>query len=460
MAIRRLIERRPASAAAAGPALERPRWLIAATAAEYYRLRRAALAPPAEVARYQRSRLASMVAHARRHVALYRDLYADLPDGEPVELRGLPPVDKGTFRSRSEEERCAGPPLPLTHTISTSGSSGQPLRVDWSPRGSWWQGVLALRMAAFQGLGPLHRRAILVTPDPRPIGGPFGTMRRRHARLSFDDDRAALARAIDALRPDVVFGHGHMLVEIGEILDGSWRPRVVNPSGEQLTEENRVALRRAYGSEPLDVYASAEQGAIAWQCGAADLYHINHEAVMVEILDDQGEPAAPGTMGELVLTGLWNPFMPFLRYRTGDAAVLATRRCRCGSVLPALEQVQGRIMDWLTDDRGQRVAPQRLWLSTHLTGGLSLVHRYQVRQDASGRVTVLLVPRGEISPGTLRGLEDSYRRLLGGSASIDIRLIEKLEIEPSGKFRTIIASRDGKPGEKAQVPSRSSPPTF
>jgi phenylacetate-coenzyme A ligase PaaK-like adenylate-forming protein len=436
------MRRRPGLATAAWQAAERPRWLTAASAVEYYRLRRAAHAPLEEVAGFQRSRLEAMVSHARRKVPVYRELYADLPGGRVVEPQLLPLVDKQTFRSRPAEERRAGPPPPLTRTLFSSGTSGQPLRVDWSPRASWWQGVLLLRMAAAQGLSPMHRRAILTSADPRKAGGPFGALRRRHVYLSATDSPGALAEAVRALRPHVVFGHGHMLIEVGEAFDGSCRPRVVNPSGEQLTEENRAALRRAYGVEPLDVYASSEQGMVAWQCSAGDLYHVNHEAVLLEVLDDEGEAAAPGSLGELVISGLCNPLMPLLRYRTGDAAVLATRRCRCGYSLPALDQVQGRMMDWLVDDRGKRVAPQRLWLSEHLADGLTLVHRYQVRQSSSGRVNVVLVPRGEIAAETLRRLEASYRRLLGGGTPIEVGLTDRLENEASGKFRTIVATDD------------------
>jgi hypothetical protein len=97
------------------------------------------------------------------------------------------------------------------------------------------------------------------------------------------------------------------------------------------------------------------------------------------------------------------------------------------------------MMDWLVDDRGKRVAPQRLWLSEHLADGLNLVHRYQVRQSKSGSVNVVLMPRGEIAADTLRGLEASYRRLLGAGTPIEVGLTDRLENEASGKFRTIVA---------------------
>ena len=45
--------------------------------------------------------------------------------------------------------------------------------------------------------------------------------------------------------------------------------------------------------------------------------------MLVEVLDDQGEPVAPGARGELTLTGGFNFCLPLLRYRTGDFGSLA-----------------------------------------------------------------------------------------------------------------------------------------
>src|SRR5205085_5745603 len=145
---------------------------------------------------------------------------------------------------------------------------------------------------------------------------------------------------------------------------------------------------------------------------------------------------------------------PFIRYRTGDAGALATRPCRCGSSQPALAEVQGRILDWFVDDQGRRLAPQHLWLSVHLPDGLSVFRRYQVRQERSGKVTLLLVPREQCGQDLLHRLEHSYRRALGPGTPIEARLVERLDNEPSGKFRTIIADHvEVHPNRGEPVPS-------
>jgi phenylacetate-CoA ligase len=423
------------------PALDRPRLLSLVTVAQYVRLRRRAHQPYEQVVREQSASLCAMVRHARRNVSLYRELYAEVPETDRIELSRLPFLSKEMLWARSDDDRRCAPACKLSRRLFTSGTTGEALATDWSPYAAWWQGVLTLRMASCQGLIPGHRRASIVwVPDRRPVHGLFARLRRRHAHLMATEGPEALARMLQELGPDALWGHAHQLIEIGEALEGSWRPRVVNPAGEELTREHRAELRSLYRSEPLDVYSSSEQGLVAWQCREADLYHINHEAAIVEVLDGGGDPVPAGTSGELVITGLCNSLMPYLRYRTGDAAVMATRPCRCGATLPALERIEGRLLDWLRDDHGQRVAPQRLWLSAHAEDGLSLVHRYHVRQERSGAVTVLLVPRREIEGEFLRQLERSYQRLLGAGTPVEVRLTDRLEDDGARKVRTVMAA--------------------
>ena len=70
----------------------------------------------------------------------------------------------------------------------------------------------------------------------------------------------------------------------------------------------------------------------------------------MEIVDRDGKALPPGEAGEIVVTHLATRDFPFIRYRTGDVAVLDERRCPCGRGLPLLKDIQGR------DDRFRRRA--------------------------------------------------------------------------------------------------------
>jgi phenylacetate-CoA ligase len=57
----------------------------------------------------------------------------------------------------------------------------------------------------------------------------------------------------------------------------------------------------------------------------------------VEVLDKEGNVCDPGVRGEITLTGGRNPFLPLLRYRTGDWASL-----NFDGAVPVLVGLEGR----------------------------------------------------------------------------------------------------------------------
>ena len=81
--------------------------------------------------------------------------------------------------------------------------------------------------------------------------------------------------------------------------------------------------------------------------------HAHPLAGVTEILRPDGTPAPPGEMGEVVLTGLVNYAMPLIRYRVGDTARFATESCPCGRGMPVIEEIGGRLDDFVyTRERG------------------------------------------------------------------------------------------------------------
>src|SRR3970282_1475490 len=75
------------------------------------------------------------------------------------------------------------------------------------------------------------------------------------------------------------------------------RLREVRTSGELLTQEVRDLCRQAWDVPVTDMYSANEVGYIALQCPQHEHYHVQPEDVIVEVLDERGEPCAPGQTG-------------------------------------------------------------------------------------------------------------------------------------------------------------------
>lgn len=105
-----------------------------------------------------------------------------------------------------------------------------------------------------------------------------------------------------------------------ERLELAQPPQAILSSILQLSDGYARHLRERYGCPVLDFYAMTEAGLVAVRDESG--HRILPPDLFVEILDDAGNRCAPGVRGEITLTGGRNPFLPLLRYRTGDYAAL------------------------------------------------------------------------------------------------------------------------------------------
>lgn len=105
-------------------------------------------------------------------------------------------------------------------------------------------------------------------------------------------------------------------------------PKAILSSATLLLPALRGRLQRRFGCPVIDVYSMNETGPIAFAHADSgdDEHEILPHNLFVEILDESGEPLPPGERGEIVVTGGVNPFLPLVRYRTGDFAALSFRR--------------------------------------------------------------------------------------------------------------------------------------
>lgn len=398
-----------------------------------------------QIAQHQLHQTNRVLRHAASCVPLYRDRLPAAPLRSLHDLRALPVIERADLLAVPIDDRRGTAVTDRTLTKVTSGTSGHYLSVELSARAAWWQGILAVRRDWARGVRPWERTvAIRVGRDPRPRVGALGAMARRSTTLRAESEAASLAADLLAIDPVVVSGFGHQLLDVAAALDGRLRPRVVGTGGQMLSAADRDRLADGFGVRPLDLYGAVEVGAIAWQCAAADLYHLDHDSVVLEVLDEHGDPAPAGEAGEAVVTSLENLHMPLVRYRLRDRVRLAERPCRCGVRGPAIEEIEGREMDRFRCADGTRVASSRLFLSAHVPDTPRWVRRYRVIQDTSGRVWVEVVPVAALPDGFEASVVAAYRSVLG-PVDVSVETVGTLPADASGKLRQFSVAGDAVP---------------
>jgi phenylacetate-CoA ligase len=120
-------------------------------------------------------------------------------------------------------------------------------------------------------------------------------------------------------------------------------PRAVVSTAAAMTDGLRKMLSQKYGCPVIDFYSLNETGPIAYSCPAdSSKMHVLPHDIFVEILDENNLPVSEGITGRIAVTGGRNPYIPLLRYITGDSAAVRYGRCACGSYSPALINFSGR----------------------------------------------------------------------------------------------------------------------
>ena len=430
-----------------GAALRRKRW------------------PASRLAEYQAARLGKMVRHAYEAVPYYRELFDQAgvrPDDirSPADLVHLPVTTKAALQSLPTEAILArGLDSSAFVQERTSGSTGRPFTIQHTQRDRIRKSAIYMRMYLQVGLRltdqqacvteergqQAHRRWLRALEafltEERGQDGRRRWLRSPLGRRTFVPVFDSLDSQLDQLcrlQPDFLLGFPSALRPIAEAVkergERRIRPRVVCTSAEVLDRDTRQAIESAFGVPVLDLYSSMEFGNIAWQCPHSGAMHINADSLIVEVVHEDGTPAAPGEIGTLVCTDLDAHAMPFIRYAVGDMGTFTDGSCGCGCAFPMMGPVQGRMVDRIRRPDGVVISPYAFTCSLELVQGVA---QYQVSQEALERFTVRLVPGPGFGPAATEEVLARCRAILGEGAAVTVQVVEAIPREPSGKFRVV-----------------------
>ena len=400
---------------------------------------------PEAIQELAQRRLSRLLFHVARNNPFYSRLFqsAGIEWADPIfqrdpyaALSALSPVSKLELRRAGTRAFDRGQADPHWLSSSSSGSTGEPFRVYYEPR-AWatLKFLIKLRARIACGIDPGDRLALLdaIRPSPRTR-----TWRaQRWTRISVLQPPSAVADALAAYRPDVLYGLPSALLDAGRQLQEQGRQvqvRLVFTSGELLQPVVRDNLSRMFGAPVYDIYGTSETKEIAWQCPDGGM-HLNADVVHLEAVDDAGRSLPPNREGELVATLLVNRAMPLLRYRTGDRGFLRHGSCSCGSPLPLLGVVTGRSADILILRDGHRISPYALTCAIERVPG---VLRYQVSQldQAKIRVRAILDGTADRSAVTAQ-VRTAVRYDVAPFLDTEVEFVDHLPTGPRAKFRVV-----------------------
>lgn len=241
----------------------------------------------------------------------------------------------------------------------TSGSTGQPLKVSkYVPRyerdyfaislveWEWFKRDLNKTFGFFR-IGIEDQPNLVMGPPISYLGPSAPAFEYRADTRSLTD----LANALVQKQPDYLFCNGITLRLLAkEFLKGNF-PRVKIEQllvvSDPVTDEFRELMFEAFSAKTIDRYSCEEFGLFGLQCPGANHLHIVAPDFILEVLDENNHPVEAGDYGRAVITGLANRAMPLVRYQLGDW-IKTGKNCPAGITWPIVEQISGRIRDFVT----------------------------------------------------------------------------------------------------------------
>ncbi len=405
-----------------------------------------------EMAAYRAERLGALLTHAAAAVPFYRERLAGsgvvAAENAFAVLADLPLIDKLMLIETPDAFR-AGHLAGRRFPSRTGGSTGTMLHFDLDRAANAARFAADMRAREWAGWRSGETVAMLWGhhADLRVVGALGARLRNAllHRLLMLDATNLSEQRvagylaAIREQRATLLIGYASALHFLaGTMLaQGLRNPGVrgVVSTAETLGEEERTLVEQAFGCPILNRYGSREMGVVAQQCGRGTGLHVSADCVHLEVVAADGRPCAPGEIGEIVLTDLHNHVMPFLRYRTGDLAVLAETRCACGRTLPVLTSVAGRTSDVLVGRDGQVFScPGPVFW----TEGVPGVRQLQLYQPDRETIEARVVPGPAWNDEASARLAARLRELLG-DVRVDLVLREEIPVTASGKYRFAIS---------------------
>lgn len=407
---------------------------------------------PEQLRALQLRKLQSLLTEVGEQVPYYRDLFKRLSFNPRAvaslnDLRKLPFLTKTEIRAHTES---------LKHEqarslarFNTGGSSGEPLiffigkeRVSHDVAAKWratrWWNV------------DIGDPEIVVWGSPIELGAQDRVRWLRDQLIrtellpAFEMSDAKLDGFLDAIRskkPKMLFGYPSALTHIAKhaqkrgLAMNDLGIRVAFVTSERLYDEQRATISQVFGCPVANGYGGRDAGFIAHQCPDGGM-HLTSEDIIVELVDKSGAPVPDGDPGEIVVTHLATRDFPFIRYRTGDVAVMDTATCACGRGLPMLKEIQGRTTDFVVAQDGTVLHGLALIYAIRDLPG---VESFKIVQENLEHTQVYLITTSAFDPSCIHDIVQTFKKRLGSGVQVLVQQVQTIPPEKSGKFRYVVS---------------------
>ncbi|WHX86985.1 hypothetical protein QNH18_01200 [Bacillus paralicheniformis] len=336
------------------------------------------------------------------------------------------------------------------YVTKTSGSTGTPFSSIHDIE-SYYEGLANLTFILNENDISEHPRILRIAgrinqfTDKTKETLPYFSLGLIGINSSLSKFETSILNQIIDFKPNIISGHGseilllYKIFKTNQLFDKLSDIKLLICGGESLSSQTRNYIKNAYKSKVVDTYGMQEIGDIAVQCPSLENhYHIYEESVIVELVDEYGNlmKKSDNQLGEFVVTGLINKYMPLMRYKTGDTGLISSK-CPCGYKGGTIKLLEGRKMNPVVLKDGDL-------LNTYvLKRGLEDLNVicFQLEQSIPGEIDINIVINDEKNKEDLFKYKENLNLELGWKLDIKLNFcnIEDL-IGSNGKIKPFLCN--------------------
>lgn len=413
--------------------------------------------PEEKIRKYQFYQIEALLRHCVSNVPYYQELLDKSITSRHLSeevWQAIPLLTRDRLQRAGNRLRTKK--LPASHGKAslqrTSGSTGKPVEVLSTNITEFFWTVFTLRDHIWQRRDLTNKLAVIrYNQDPK-AKPPHGIVSKNWGSATvgvFATGACVMINVhtpvneqlawLQQENPDYLLTHPSVLQELALqcLRENIQLPslREVRTLSEALPDGLRELCQKVWGVKLVDMYSSIELGYLALQCPDHDHYHVQSEGVLLEVLDDEGKPCAPGQIGKVVVTNLHNYATPLIRYEIGDYAEVG-EPCPCGRGLPVIKRILGRYRSLVTLPNGER-----RWPKFNMGEILKIVpvRQFQAIQHSINEVEFLLVVEHALSAEEKNKLTELFRSNLHPEMNIKVTEVDHIPRSASGKYEEFVS---------------------
>ncbi|MGH6906420.1 MAG: phenylacetate--CoA ligase family protein [Aestuariivirga sp.] len=401
---------------------------------------------------YQRGQLAELLRFAQSHSPFYRErlkpLFTRNGDIDWRAWGSIPVLTREDIKAHGST--ILTPELPPghgeVHTTASSGTTGTPVTVHFSSLMLTAGTAAFARAARRYGQTDDDRYCVVVNQseykflDPRTWAietsdSGESSAAFAPARLAIDMNWAPdrILALMERHGSTCFSGYATVLEDVAEAQIERQSPvklKFMVGTSMAITERGRSLARQAFNAPAFSAYTSKEAHKIAHECPVSGGFHVNSELVMVEILDDSGQPCGPGETGRVIVTPFLSTAQPLIRYEQGDLASWGGP-CPCGRAHPLLVRIEGRIVNQFRFGDDRRLTPP---IGHAPYRDLLKADKWQVAQTGPFNIEVRFVSSTPDEAIDFAGMTALFQKSYHPGLEVQFRRLAAIPLTAAGKF--------------------------